>query len=151
MIIDPYKIVNDKNIILSPHSKIQQSGIDITIRKISKLKSGDVNIIIKEELEFPATLESNCSYDFECNEYVSVPKDSAAIIVVRSTYNRKGAFITTGLYDNGFKNYIGGILHTKLPIRISQNERIGQIVFLRSESIQLYNGQYQDRSNQGEI
>lgn len=140
MIIDPKKIINNGNLKPCEHTKIQQSGIDVTISKASLIiQAGYYSISL------PYTLWPNSSYTFECNEYVIVPDNAVAMLFIRSTFNRKGAFITTGLYDNGFKGYIGGVIHTRTPMPILQNERIAQIVFMQSESMELYNGIYQDK------
>lgn len=143
MMARPQDAVDKKWVTLSRYSKIQQSGIDVAIKSLSKLIWVDGKVL-KVPVYLPQTLDSNSVYDFECHEYVKVPKDHVALLIVRSSYNRQGAFITTGLYDNGFKNYIGGILRTSLPLWLERNERIAQIVFMRSNAVAQYNGKYQD-------
>lgn len=143
MIIDPFRIVNSKVLLLAEGSKIQQSGIDVTIKRIREVSSSTKDDIFYEDnIELPKILKANTAYDFECNEYVKVPANAIALLIIRSTFNRRGAFITTGLYDNQFENFIGGILHTTLPIAIDKNERIGQIVFFQTEHTAKYEGQY---------
>ncbi len=138
MIIDPRRVVSEQWVTLCDESKIQQSGIDVTVKNIESIKgsllmTGD-NFVLGEGV-----------FDFECNEYVKVPQDCVAVLFVRSSFNRKGTFVTTGLYDNGFNNYVGGVLHVAVPITIEKSERIAQIVFVQTEHKSQYNGQYQDR------
>ena len=54
-------------------------------------------------------------------------------------------FITSGLYDSGFKNFIGGVMHiTSGEVFLSPQTRIGQFVTLKAETDHNYDGQYQD-------
>lgn len=140
MIKNPNKAVEKGWIRLSKHSAVQQSGIDVSLTKeIDRiLPSGK-----HERLALPTILHSGI-YEFNCNEYIKVPQDCVAIIFVRSGWNRRGAFITTGLYDNGFKNFIQGILHVEIPVYMPAFERIAQVVFFQTEHKAQYLGKYQD-------
>lgn len=146
MIISPQEIIEGKHIKLSEYSAIQQSGIDVSVKSIYMLTENGT-----EEMFLPTTLPANSIFDFVCHEYVEVPVNAAALLIVRSSLNRRGAFVTTGLYDNGFCNYVGGILRTTLPFYLEANQRIAQIVFIRSESNTIYQGRYQDASIQKKI
>lgn len=85
------------------------------------------------------------SYEFETEHYVNVPEGTAGWIIPRSTLNRNGVFITSGLYDSGFKNFIGGVMHiTSGEVFLSPQTRIGQFVTLKAETDHNYDGQYQD-------
>ena len=144
MIVDPYQIVNDKALLLASGSKVQQSGIDVTIKSIKEIwHSTPTEIQYSQEISLPSTLLEKRAFDFTCHEFVEVPKNMVALLFIRSTYNRRGAFITTGLYDNGFKNFIGGVLHTMAPLILEKDARIGQIVFFKTEHTAQYDGSYQ--------
>ena len=146
MIVDPNLMALTGVVRISEFSKIQQSGIDVSLKSIKKIIGIGPEKPIYAEVSGDSglfELEGHSAYDFECNEYIEVPNDMVALLIVRSTYNRKGAFITTGLYDNGFKNFIGGVIHTTIPFSIPINERIAQIVLIRSEHFAQYEGQYQ--------
>ena len=122
MIVCPKKIIEEKAVILSDFSKIQQSGIDVSINRISLIVRSDALKISYGETEsLPSTLQPG-SYDFICHEFVKVPENCTAVLYTRSTFNRRGAFVTTGLYDNGFKNFIGGVLHVNIPLQLAANE-----------------------------
>lgn len=155
MIVDPQWIIDRGYLQHTEHSKVQQSGIDVTLKKIRRLFSIENSVEVAERSLsrqhetvgfdlFPGV------YDFQCNEFVIVPKFCAAILIVRSSFNRKGTYITTGLYDNDFKNYVGGIMHVSFPITIDKNDRIGQIVFMQSDGKNSYDGQYNYKGDSGE-
>lgn len=149
MVIDPNVVAEKGWVKISEFSKIQQSGIDVSVNKIEKLigprDKNSPGMMYKKPIVLPNWLEANSAYDITCNEYVEIPQDCIAQLFVRSTYNRRGAFFTTGLYDNGFKGYIQGMLRTSCPLHLPKNERIAQIVFIKCKHKAQYDGQYQDR------
>lgn len=144
MIVDPNVIAGNNIVKMTPYSKIQQSGIDITVKKIRRIISCTSFDVTYDDINLPNILQPG-AYDVEFNEYVNVPTNMVAIIITRSTFNRRGSFITTGLYDNGFKNYIGAVLHVTVPISIAKDERIAQIVFMNCNHEAQYQGQYNDK------
>lgn len=143
MIADPTKAVRDGWIQLCPHSKVQQSGIDVCIESVKDIRYG-------HSISLPYELNYGRPYEFICHELIRVPNNYVALLIVRSTFNRQGAFITTGLYDNGFAGKVGGVLHIMArSIFLDENQRIGQVIFMQSESLAQYDGQYQTRSDDG--
>jgi deoxycytidine triphosphate deaminase len=88
-------------------------------------------------------LEQGHCYDFSSNFYVELPVGVAAELVIRSTLNRNGTFLTSGLYDSGFKGSIAGMLHIRgCKLLLAPNTRIGQIKFVQSDSVGTYAGGY---------
>ena len=88
-------------------------------------------------------LEPGCSYEGSSHIYVEVPEKMAAFLVVKSTLNKNGVFIISGLYDSGYKGHIGFTLHNPLGYSyIEVGSFVGQIVFVDSESVGLYAGSY---------
>ncbi len=91
-------------------------------------------------------------YDCLSNVYVELPEGVAAMLVIRSTFNRNGIFLTSGLYDSGYKGHIGFALHVQSPqayggtqlgkTKIGTGTRVGQIIFVQADSSGLYAGQY---------
>lgn len=83
-------------------------------------------------------------YDFSSNFHVTLPEGVAAQLIVRSTLNRSGVFLTSGLYDQGFSGQIAGMLRiANGHFTLAKNTRIGQIMFIKSESAGfLYAGGY---------
>lgn len=90
------------------------------------------------------TLEPHQSYDFLSDFYVEVPEGVAALLIVRSTFNRGGLFITSGLYDSGYAGNIGAALHNNGNTQafVGKGVRVGQIIFVSSQSIGTYAGGY---------
>jgi deoxycytidine triphosphate deaminase len=81
------------------------------------------------------------SYDCMSDFYVQVPAGVAATLIVRSTFNRNGVFITSGLYDSGFQGHIGFVLHNLLgQVTVPIGTRVGQLIFVASENAGVYAG-----------
>lgn len=80
------------------------------------------------------TLQNNKCYDFASNFRVTLPPGVAAELIVRSTLNRNGVFLTSGLYDSGYDGTLAGMLRISGgDFVLAPNTRIGQIKFIRSE------------------
>ena len=86
-------------------------------------------------------LNPHTSYDGMSDFYVSVPEGVAALLIIRSTFNRNGIFLTSGLYDSGYEGHCGFALHNNSGVAlISPGTRVGQIIFVDSESAKMYDG-----------
>jgi deoxycytidine triphosphate deaminase len=86
-------------------------------------------------------LYKDAVFDGMSNMYVSVPDGVAAYLIIRSTFNRNGIFITSGLYDAGFQGHIGFAIHNRSgEAKIGVGTRIGQIIFVESENALMYSG-----------
>lgn len=95
-----------------------------------------------EQLKYWKIDERTC-YDALSNMYVEVPDGAACMLIVRSSFGRNGLFITSGLYDSGFKGHIGFVLHNNSgPAYIASGTRIGQIMFIESNNALRYAGQW---------
>lgn len=83
------------------------------------------------------------SYDAMSDFYIEVPDGVAAYMIVRSTFNRNGLFITSGLYDSGFCGNVGFVIHNNSgTAHIKPRTRIGQLIFVDSDSVGSYAGGY---------
>lgn len=89
-------------------------------------------------------LDGRASFDFTSDFYVDLPEGVAAMLIVRSTFNRGSLFVTSGLYDSGYKGAIGGAIHNngQLPAYVGKGVRVGQIMFVQSDSAGMYAGGY---------
>lgn len=86
-------------------------------------------------------LSSKKVYDGMSDVYVNLPEGIAAQLIIRSTFNRNGIFLTSGLYDSGFKGHIGFAIHNNSgEAKIGFGTRIGQIIFVSSDSVGSYAG-----------
>lgn len=133
---------------------VQPNAIDFTIDELYNIQKENAFVLSENKKQMRGvipcetdndgfwTLEKS-SYDFKSDFYVSVPENVAAYLIVRSTLNRNGLWITAGLYDSGFQGHVAGVLHNVLgESKIAPRTRIGQIVFVKSESALLYAGGY---------
>lgn len=90
-------------------------------------------------------LSGRNSYDFQTNMIVDIPNGIAASLIVRSTLNRNQMFVTSGLYDSGFKGIVGGMLHIQHPFQstFEQSAAVCQIIFYKSDiTNKMYHGSY---------
>lgn len=87
-------------------------------------------------------IEPSSVYDGMSNMYVEIPEGVVAQLVIRSSFNRNGIFLTSGLYDSGYKGHIGFALHNRSwgRAKIEIGTRIGQITFADSTNVGTYKG-----------
>ena len=135
---------------------IQQCGIDITLDHCFMVDSSVVAVLSENGRKFkpvnkmePTTedgfynLHQGYNYDWSSDFIVRVPEDHCALIIVRSSLNRVGGGITSGLYDAGYFGSCAGALRLFAgSVSIERHTRIAQIVFIKSESASQYNGIY---------
>ncbi len=143
---------------------IQPNAIDFTLDKLLTIDSDNTFVLSEKNKqmrgghEMYATtsisvdddtselyweLEPNQTYDGMSNFYVNVPEGVAAYLLTRSTLIRNGLLVTSGLYDSGFAGHIGFTLHTKNgKTLLAPGTRVGQIIFVESDSASLYAGGY---------
>lgn len=86
------------------------------------LTSGDYNVLT----------------DIECK----ISEGEAGFVIQRSSLNRNGIFLTSGLYDSGFNNTLGCVMHVNGVFRVQRGSRIGQFILTKAETLKLYNGSY---------
>lgn len=148
--------------------QVQPNAIDFTLDRLFEINYNNTFIIstdpqTKKELKqmrggaeiFSAPdrltdiqfFESNWNipktFDALSDVYVDLPEGVAALTIVRSTFNRNGIFLTSGLYDSGYKGHIGFALHSMAGhFKIEKGTRVGQVIFVSSENAKLYTGAY---------
>jgi len=151
MLINPQQII-DQGILKGENFKCQQNGIDLTVKEIKEI--GMSGGLLKEATilpnYYPISLDQDdCyhlkpgAYAIEFEQNIEIPNNMEALVIHRSSLNRMGASIISGLYDSGFKNQIGAVLRVSVPIYIEKGSRVAQIIFFEAESASLYSGQYQ--------
>lgn len=83
------------------------------------------------------------SYEVVAENEISVGEGEAGWIVSRSTLNRNGVFITSGIYDSNYSGICAMVMHvTTGPLKIKRGTRIGQYVSFEAEMLHAYNGSY---------
>ena len=74
---------------------------------------------------------------------IDVGEGEAGWVITRSTFNRNGLFLTSGLYDSGYHGVMAGVLHVTVgTAKIKQGTRIGQYLSFNAEALHKYNGDY---------
>lgn len=155
--------------LINPQKQIGSDGIDLTLKRVSAINvfspsvlSEDKQFTIHRQLDDiePETADgwgdvpdgmagfvlTQGAYDIEFNEFVKVPAGVSALLLLRSSFVRAGHRMFSGLYDQGFENYAGAVLHIAGEAFVERNMRTAQIVFLPSEgSGKLYAGGYNFR------
>lgn len=139
---------------------IQPNAIDFDCSRVFALNQNDVaylsetqkkvrgsapmDLIVDPTIGLCWALEQGHCYDFVSNFHCKLPQGVAAELIIRSTLNRSGVFLTSGLYDSGFQGDVCGMLRVHGgAFNLAPNTRIGQIKFIRSEdSGILYSGGY---------
>lgn len=138
---------------------VQPNAVDIRVDKIFTgrgvfVLTEDIkqHRPLREELE-PAPITYNGktihgwmlepgAYEFTAAGTVKMGHDEAGHVIVRSTLNRNGVFITSGLYDSGYEGVMAGALHVTQLMILGHNTRIGQFILQKAEALFEYNGSY---------
>jgi deoxycytidine triphosphate deaminase len=83
------------------------------------------------------------SYEVVMENIINVGEGEAGWVITRSTLNRNGIYITSGLYDSGYHGVMAGALHVRdAPAKIKKGTRVGQFLLFKSESLKKYDGDY---------
>ena len=138
--------------------QIQPNGIDLTVENIyvfvsqvefaGKLKEMPVEEIFPDSDGYWDL--SPGAYLIRYGEIVSVPKGVVGLVLPRSSLLRMGCTLFTAVWDSGYEGRGVGLLAVLNPkgIRLKRGTRIGQLIFLRAKTSDVYRGQWQYESLQ---
>ena len=133
--------------------QVQPNAIDLKVESL-RLINDDLFTIDEEHKEHRGSssvrteegywrLEAGKRYEVIFEGIVDVAEGEAGWVITRSTLNRNGLFLTSGLYDSGYKGVMAGCLHvTSGPARIKKGTRLGQFILFDAESLSSYDGDY---------
>lgn len=83
------------------------------------------------------------AYEISFQGIVSMGADEAGYVITRSTLNRNGVFITSGLYDSGYSGSMAACLHVGGDQAIiKKGTRVGQFITIKAQSTHAYDGDY---------
>jgi len=83
------------------------------------------------------------TYEIIMENMVTIPEGYAGWVITRSTLNRNGLFITSGLYDSGYSGVMAGALHVEHgSAKIEKGTRVGQFLMFEAETLSMYDGDY---------
>jgi len=132
---------------------VQPNAVDLRVGKVFYITT-DIFEISNEHKKHRGTIELNPnpdgyfdllpgSYEVVMENIINVGEGEAGWVITRSTLNRNGIFLTSGLYDSGYHGAMAGVMHvTTGPARIKQGTRIGQYLSFNAEALHSYDGDY---------
>jgi deoxycytidine triphosphate deaminase len=132
---------------------VQPNATDLRLGKVLRISSDLFEIsnegkrhrrttVIEPDQEGWFYLEPG-EYEVVMENTIGVGYGEAGWVITRSTLNRNGLFLTSGLYDSGYEGVMAGCLHVTCgPARIKKGTRIGQYLSFNAEALQAYNGSY---------
>ena len=132
---------------------VQPNAIDLRLDKVFSINNtifeisndhkkhrGSTEIIPDEDGYF--TLSPG-SYEIVMENIIHVGEGEAGWVITRSTLNRNGCYITSGLYDSGYHGVMAGVLHVCVgTARIKKGTRVGQYLSFDAEALHNYDGDY---------
>jgi len=159
-------LIQEKNLVedyLSLEVQLTPNGIDLTAAFVFEFDTPGAIDFSNKERVVPKAKEilpqkenpqdkfgwwklAKGTYKIKTNEVINLPKDLMAIAFPRTSLLRMGAFTQHGIWDAGFMGKSEFILVVENPygIKIKQNARIAQLVFVRiKETGGGYQGIYQ--------
>ena len=132
----------------------QPNAVDLRVDKIFKIKEALFEISNEHKkhrgIDYEIKLDPEGyfilgpgHYEVVMENIISVGEREAGWVITRSTLNRNGLFLTSGLYDSGYNGVMAGVLHVTITTaRIKKGTRIGQYLNFDAESLSLYDGDY---------
>lgn len=132
---------------------VQPNAVDLRLGKVFKVSGSTFKIDEKEKVHrgsYEVKPDAMGYYNLPEGHYevvmenmITVGVGEAGWVITRSTLNRNGVFLTSGLYDTGYDGVMAGMMHVTCgPVRIQQGTRIGQYLSFDSESLSSYEGDY---------
>ena len=132
--------------------QVQPNAIDLRVDKIFQTY-GQVFVISEEEKCHRESKEiiptdgwwrlDVGSYEIIMDGIISVGAAEAGWVITRSSLNRNGCFLTSGLYDSGYEGVMAGVLHINNgALRIKRGTRVGQFLLFKAEALNQYDGDY---------
>ena len=132
---------------------VQPNAVDLRLGKVFRL-SGSTFKIDENEKVHRGSFEikpdpagyynlAEGHYEVVMENMITVGENEAGWVITRSTLNRNGVFLTSGLYDTGYDGVMAGVMHVSCgPMRIQRGTRIGQYLSFNAESLHSYDGDY---------
>lgn len=154
-------ILNAENVLnfmpgFGPFGKLAQCGVDLSVKNIRRIKGGkifqngkdideyeEVDIYINDKGNKVFVL-SNGVYSLEFDQDIMLDNKHCAMVIGRSTTNRCGALLRSGVFDPGYQSTIGATLYAlgDNVIEIEEHSRLAQLVIAECEESEEYNGSY---------
>jgi deoxycytidine triphosphate deaminase len=131
---------------------VQPNAVDLRLGKVFFISTNDFVISEDEKVHRGSFLlePQDGWYNLQPGLYevimeneIEVGPGEAGFVITRSTLNRNGVFLTSGLYDTGYKGVMAGVMHVSCGMmKIKQGTRIGQYLNFDAEALSSYEGDY---------
>lgn len=135
---------------------VQPNAVDLRVAKIFQIDSSNEFSISNEQKKHRGSIEVQPeygdgewwylqpgTYEIIMENIITVGADEAGWVITRSTLNRNGVFITSGLYDSGYNGVMAGAMHvTTGPMWLKRGTRVGQFLLFKSQALTTYSGDY---------
>lgn len=132
---------------------VQPNAVDLRLGKVFKITDNVFTIDEEQKIhrgstEFEPWQDGYYylvpgQYEVIMENEINVGPDEAGFVITRSTLNRNGCFLTSGLYDTGYNGVMAGVLHVNCGLmRIKPGTRIGQYLNWKAEALSSYDGDY---------
>jgi len=128
MQINPRTVLDRGIIKYVETTKVQQVGVDLSIGQDFIVEAGK-------------------SKNINFRESIALPDNMYALFFVRSSWSRKGVFVSSGVYDSGYEGTIGCTIYNMSgeDIRFTEGDRIGQMICFLADAASSYNGVWQGK------
>ena len=149
--------------IASPHSTssltdidkecVQPNAVDLRIDKVFRIN--ETAFILSEDFKAhrgSVEIQPNVDgwftlapghYEVIMKNNITVGSNEAGWVITRSTLNRNGVFLTSGLYDTGYSGVMAAAMHVTVGVaEIQKGTRIGQYLSFAAEALHNYEGSY---------
>lgn len=132
---------------------IQPNAVDLRLGKVFAIKHKEFVIDETQKVHRGSKpvdvgadgyyhLDPGC-YEVIMENEIEVADGEAGWVITRSTLNRNGVFLTSGLYDSGYHGVMAGVMHVNGgPMKIKPGTRIGQYITFDAETVRMYDGDY---------
>lgn len=144
----------------SEECALQQNGIDLRLAEAS-VAGGTSRFTVNKASDSRCTyhpmqpdasgmflFQAGKQYGVDFMEHITIPDNMSAYIVMRSSFNRYSGMLLSAWWDSGFRGRLGCIFRPTIDTTVEVGVRMGQVIFLRSDSCRQYDGQYQDQTKQ---
>ena len=132
---------------------VQPNAVDLRLGKVFKITDNVFTIDEEQKVHRGSTEYEPWEdgyyylypgqYEVIMENMINVGPDEAGFVITRSTLNRNGCFLTSGLYDTGYNGVMAGVLHVNCGLmRIKPGTRIGQYLNWKAEALSSYDGDY---------
>ncbi len=140
-----------------PEMDVQPNAVDLRLGKVYKLgrEAFSISNDKKEHREL-TEIKPNAKgwfmlepgyYNIEYENLIRVSEGESGFVITRSTLVRNGVYLTTGLYDSGYKGkMVSGMHVTTGNMFVEKSTRLGQYLCFEAEAVHLYDGDYQEKT-----